>query len=884
MQHQSCLRLFRRTKELHHNLEQTNNEESHGFARWLIREKGYKKLLHEHCALARLIAHGIECWVKDTSQLIQRFTQDNKEFSPLTGSKLNTKIARIEDGLSDPHCGKQFVKRLSLSNGSGIIYKPRDISSLRQLSRATKELNEHNAAIKAPLPRCLAKKGYGWVELIKHKPCESKADVEAYFHQCGQLTAILYLTRTNDIHHENLIASGRNPTLIDGDTIFYPGFLDLFKPSLPRQHKYVELAIEESVLSSGLLPLWDNINGELRDSSGIGVTNSDTENAVLYKGQRQQAYQYSEHITSGFREVMQYSLRNKEYFKTIINSFKDTKARAIYRPTRIYERARQSLLSPKNLIDGITRSTALEKLKSPLLKENRKPQAWELVNNEAEMLFSDDIPIFTITCGTGHLELKDARPLPMTCGIEIATARVDRLTDDFIAYQEELIQASCLFSAKQKEAKRDTYSNKSSDSRTSISQNIDATRSELCSKTAETLIERLLKRSHHSPHYGSSWIGINILEEYGKMQLSNAGLSLYNGSSGIVLPLAAQCTDSTYGEPRTQRLLRHCQHALQPILDLSANPLQAEGLINAFGLGGMTGLGSLIYSCTVCGQLLHRQDLFIAGENLSHFITPEIIEKETCSDIMSGLAGLLISVLELNKQLKQKRLQDISVAIGERICSLLRRTNDANYAWPNPQGIMLLGLSHGSAGIAMALFRLFERTGLEQFKNTALKGVTYENSKRDPQTGHWLDLRNEKPAIMNSWCNGAPGIGLARLAMYKISPSPQLLEDIEQAIDLVLRDQITELDQLCCGALGHCELLLSAGLYFDRDEWVNAAQALAEASIKKASQGGGFRLLKTLPLHIPMPGFMQGDAGIAYQLLRISKPTELPSILAMEGI
>ncbi len=137
---------------------------------------------------------------------------------------------------------------------------------------------------------------------------------------------------------------------------------------------------------------------------------------------------------------------------------------------------------------------------------------------------------------------------------------------------------------------------------------------------------------------------------------------------------------------------------------------------------------------------------------------------------------------------------------------------------------------------------------------------------------------------MNSWCNGAPGIGLARLAMYKISPSPQLLEDIEQAIDLVLRDQITELDQLCCGALGHCELLLSAGLYFDRDEWVNAAQALAEASIKKASQGGGFRLLKTLPLHIPMPGFMQGDAGIAYQLLRISKPTVLPSILAMEGI
>ena len=87
--------------------------------------------------------------------------------------------------------------------------------------------------------------------------------------------AILYLTRTNDIHHENLIASGEWPVLIDTDTLFYPGFLDLDEAWGTSERQYTELAIEESVLSSGLLPLWDNINSNLRDSSGMSHLNEE---------------------------------------------------------------------------------------------------------------------------------------------------------------------------------------------------------------------------------------------------------------------------------------------------------------------------------------------------------------------------------------------------------------------------------------------------------------------------------------------------------------------------------------------------------------------------------------------------------------------------------
>ena len=95
MQHRSCRALFRRTQNLHANLARRTNQQEISFASWLINEKGYKTLLREHCALARLIAQGIEFWVRDTRQLIQRFNEDKKELAILCDSQTIKTITRI---------------------------------------------------------------------------------------------------------------------------------------------------------------------------------------------------------------------------------------------------------------------------------------------------------------------------------------------------------------------------------------------------------------------------------------------------------------------------------------------------------------------------------------------------------------------------------------------------------------------------------------------------------------------------------------------------------------------------------------------------------------------------------------------------------------------
>ena len=64
--------------------------------------------------------------------------------------------------------------------------------------------------------------------------------------------ALLYLTRTNDIHHEILLP--QESTSFDDTDLFYQAF-DLSEPHYPTDLSgNTELAVEESILSSGVLP------------------------------------------------------------------------------------------------------------------------------------------------------------------------------------------------------------------------------------------------------------------------------------------------------------------------------------------------------------------------------------------------------------------------------------------------------------------------------------------------------------------------------------------------------------------------------------------------------------------------------------------------------
>jgi lantibiotic modifying enzyme len=175
--------------------------------------------------------------------------------------------------------------------------------------------------------------------------------------------------------------------------------------------------------------------------------------------------------------------------------------------------------------------------------------------------------------------------------------------------------------------------------------------------------------------------------------------------------------------------------------------------------------------------------------------------------------------------------------------------------------------------IAYSLLRLYKASGETAFLEAAEEAIAYERSVFIPEQENWPDFRQpqtkDNPKCMCSWCHGAPGIGLARVATLDILDTPEIRKDIEAAITTTLNYGLSDIDHLCCGNMGRVEFLFTAGRKLNRPELVEAAMKLASQVVARAEEKGHYGYGTILDFH---PGFFQGASGIGYQLLRLAYP------------
>jgi lantibiotic modifying enzyme len=201
--------------------------------------------------------------------------------------------------------------------------------------------------------------------------------------------------------------------------------------------------------------------------------------------------------------------------------------------------------------------------------------------------------------------------------------------------------------------------------------------------------------------------------------------------------------------------------------------------------------------------------------------------------------------------------------------------------WPSRDGRLLCGFAHGAAGIAYALVRLFEVTGKRIYLDAALRG--HRNWPLVRSAGH---LPGNVAVLMTAWCHGAPGIALARALVRDtvIGEDAEISDEIDVALNTTARLASNVGDHLCCGNVGRCEVLFTAGRKLGRQSAIDAATALATKVEEAAVRRRLFQLVSTGYEYVVFtPSFFQGLSGIGYQLLRLAAPQRLPSILAFEG-
>jgi type 2 lantibiotic biosynthesis protein LanM len=878
------------------------------FATFLQRFRSSREtleLLLLYPVLARELVVTIEIWVQRCHEIVHRLFHDWEEIQQTFFHGISPgELVAIDMGSGDLHQSGQSVAILSFAQGEYLVYKPRSLAIEACFQKFLLLLNSQQQAIQFSSYQVLERSAYGWTTFIRSKACDSEGEMKWFYERLGGYLAILHVLNATDFHFENLIAAGEYPVLIDLETLFHPQQHNKDKQRGEKRSAPGTRMMERSVLRINLLPqrIWMAQNEGGVDISGIGGRGgqvSSREYSVLtdigtdtMRMQRQKVVlpgkqnrptlqgsdmplkRYLDHIIIGFRQMYQHIWsRQEEIGRFIHTHFAGVPIRVIIRPTQLYARLLDESYHPHVLRDALHR----DRLYCHLWGRDTACHE-QIVIAERGDLHTGNIPYFTTETSSRDITTTQGICIANVLeesGLELFQERLQTLSDSDLEQQLWYIKTS--FAINPEEDDQPTWRSSQLEPTPR-----PYTQNDLI-EVACSIGERLHTLAIHDQE-GAYWAGLNLLGTHNWV-VAPTGSDLYAGVSGIALFLAY------LGEVSKQdTYIRLAERACQFLEASVAYMSEAEEKM----IGAFSSWGSLVYLYTHLGTLWHdpvwwqRATLYSAKIECS-------IQDDHAFDIISGAAGAICCLLNLYQVAPSQPVLRTAIRCGDHLLAHATPM-DVGCGWKtslNPAQ-PLAGFSHGNAGIAYSLMRLARISGEERFQQTARQAITYEDSLFSEERQNWPDLRileqrgdvfqtttTDTHVYTSTWCHGAPGIALSRLALASLVEyaDPNLRSKIEPALVTTLKHGFGLNHSLCHGDTGNLETILQASQILKDPFYTDALEHITAMLVESIKTQG---CCTGVPSNVEVPGLMTGIAGIGYQLLRLAYPQQIPSVLLLD--
>jgi type 2 lantibiotic biosynthesis protein LanM len=868
---------------------------------------GIFELYEERPVLLRITASVVRQWIFNTENLISRFEKDK---SILINNLLkeicrqDIRIKSITSEVSDPHNFGQSVLIIEFGNSKKIVYKPKDCRIDHQWSFLIQRLNAEDAPIQLRTAEIIGSESYGWSEFIENTACKTVDEINLYYGRAGAWLCLFYLYSGTDMHNENLIACGDHPVPIDIEMLLQNVEMQqLNENSIVNMGEDLMAKISDSVMMTGMLPnVIKNVDGRIIRDGGLDYDNSDVvafkwldvntnnmrmcrlnekhaspKNIPMYSGSFIPLNDYLDSFIQGFRDYASfiYELAKGRDDKFFFHDFEGLNTRKVFRPTRFYYSLLKRLKDDRQMSDGINWSSNADFI-SRFFDWNMATETnWPVAAEERHALLDLNVPYFW-TSVEDQLDMHSYRGLIATvhgkAGIQRSKEKLKRLNHTEIEYQVSLIKASSLAQAKL------------SDYRFSYRPPEIMERSEnyekLFDKEAVSIADHLADLASQNDD-GANWLGFNWASDHTELaRLAPLGPDLYNGSTGVALFLAAIARYK-----RNARLRQLALSTISPIR-LVLNGRNSSRVARQLGIGGATGLGSIIYALTSIAEILGEKSLLEDSFRASELFTNELIDLDKHLDVMQGAAGGIIGLLKLNRIVPDSRLIERAQYLGNHLLKKERIVVNGKKSWMGAEtgNVPLCGFSHGASGYAYALSCLSKVCGDLRYQAAAIDCLDFEDSRFQRHVSNWppecSEYLSTRDALTTSrWCHGAVGVGISRVGMLKYSDLPQhrLVGDIEKALKGAIVNDGMKGDSLCCGGLGHIEFFDEYGKISGNDYYCQLAKSRLSDIIGNTKDNRfGYRFGGVAEgFHVSL---FRGLAGVGYTLLR-QLDDSLPNVL-----
>ena len=868
----------------------------------------------EYPVAARAVGLAMEGTARNVRELLDRLKDERQELQEKLKIDVSPgSIDRLVCGLSDPHNSHRSVCQLDDVHGASIIYKPRGIGHELDLQKILELMTAADPSLDFKIMSVIDRETHGWVEFVRWVELDSESEVEAYYRCAGALLALSHGIFAVDLHAENICACGR-PTIIDAETICTtPREMNVDKDdSFSAAFAASNTVGRNSVLRCHLLPLWvlDQKNHQAEDWGGLGTSslvedppvdqdspgwvhiNTDAMdrpelkgtalprfNQVVCDGRQRQVMDYTETLQDGFRRGVDILSSHPGFVDPDgpVATLLKRPWRALLRDTATYVKVREAMLHATRAGNACRASWVLEGIcQSVFGSRTGEPDLdlFPLVKSEMRRVAHGDIPIFS--GNPGSKDLWDDQSAVLANHFE------DRPENpqDLLAHlsdpedtesQISIIRTSLVLSGQREIVTDDDPTVFVGDT---FPNNHREDRKENHALEAAMGIAETLHSSAITGGNSASWLSVNSDGYSGARWFSPVNMDLYTGTAGIGTFFAAAARVGNRPEYATfsQGVLDHVQRCMS--LEGMLSRIERKGL----GTGG--GVSGIAWSLAVSGQLLGRSDYWETAREMLRTVNQGMIESDIDPDVLYGSAGLLLLVSRMISFEDDEQLRRIGRACVKQILASMRNEGPGN-SW-SILGHRFGGISHGSAGFALALDQWNRIEPDEKITAVIEQCHAFEDSLWEPEEKNWcMGLHTDTESRLQcwmSWCHGPPGIALTRCdrIINGSKDNPRITEDLIRALESNASAPPSNIDHHCCGNAGRIEALLLGGRALKNQQWIDSAHDLAAWMIDRAAETGHYSTINDgLPAR---PGMGNGLAGIGWVLSQLADPNLVPSL------
>lgn len=748
------------------------------------------------------------------------------------------------------------------------------------------------------VPRVWSHDNHSWAEFIDHRHALGNDELRAFYRGIGHWLAIMRLLGGSDLHAENLIAHGGSPVIVDCETLFTP-MLPTVATGFGMAIDYASELVRSSVLSIGLLPGrgmglgWRGVDssavgalpGEQPKLMQLGLFEAGTDRVRVdytwvdakvsqnHPSLEPDLSHYWPEVLESFDAMTETlsALDAKGTLQRLLRIFSDCPIRVVARSTEVYAEVARMLWHPVSLHrEEVAIHHAYDLLEKMAANVPLAPNNQAVITAEVADLMQGDIPLFTTVASHGVATGPQNITWLAPCDLIDDSLRRWRCADSKL--ERYVIQAA-LVSAYINDGW--TPAEITLSPKRVRTGNIDSRRR----RQAARIMMELIRTAIRGKDGSVAWIA-TVFTPAG-WSVRPLEHDLYGGISGIAVLVSAYLRETSAGRVDPVYGLENLFEGIRKSLEFADNKraTHRSGSIKVRPSppGGYIGLGSQIWARLVLSSFYANEWDNLGSACMLADAIPDAADHAETDDVLIGRAGAIPPLLLLAEKTKNKRYLRMACDLGDRICSNAQRS-DIGAFWPHPRwpnGIG--GFAHGVSGIGWALAKLARAADNSRYMEMAQAAFAFEDALYDENERNWLDLRHGGLKGAAAWCHGAVGIGLARVALDPYINKSVTRQLLRRASDAAWRLGLGWSHCACHGDLGTWELLQIA---IDAGE---APIGLTEQSLLEV-------ILTSIEDYGPTCGFvrdvfspslMPGLGGVAYQLLRSNRKSNLPSILTL---